>query len=408
MSRCRVALFLSACLLALAGLSARAEDDEPSFGGKKLSYWLGLLEQGKDQKDRRRGVIGLEQIGHTGSRKVTPALVKALREDRDAKVRAAAARAAGRVMARAIEKAREDRKDELPRADDVRDALATALRTEREDAVREAAALALGDLGPEARGAVGSLAQGLKDKHPGTVKASAQSLRRLGKDARDAQLELQALLADKKADPESRVDAAHCLGQVRPDLTQALPVLREALADDKGDDRVRKAVAEALAKLGKEGADATSTLAAVLVAKGTSADLRLAAAAALDQFGPDGKAAIPALIKAVGDPALVKAMGDNGRFIRCLAMHALGRMGKELDKDRKDAVAAMLKAAEDTNLDVTVSALETLGSLGPEGLGDEAAGVVKKLDALLQRDGRKSVREAAQSAREKLTAPRKE
>jgi HEAT repeat protein len=407
MPRCRVALLLTAGLLLAAWSPGRAEEDEPSFNGKKLSYWLDLLEKGKDQKDRRRGIIGLEQIGHQGSRKVTPALVKALREDKDAKVRATAARAVGRVTARAVERARDTKQDDSLRTDPVRDALATALRTEKEDAVREAAALALGDLGPDARGAVGALGQALKDKNAATARAAVQSLRRLGKEARDAQADLQALLADKKADVEARVDAAHCLGQIRPDAAQALPVLREALADEKAEVRLRRAVAEALGKLGKEGADAATTLAAVLAGKDTSSELRLAAAVALDQFGPEGKAAIPALIKATGDPELVRSMGDNARFIRCLAMHALARMGKDLDKDRKAAVAALVKATEDPNVEVCVSALETLGALGADGLAAEAEAVTKKLDAILQREGRKSVREAAQSAREKILSPPK-
>lgn len=407
MPRCRVALLLTAGLLLVAWSPGRAAEDEPSIGGKKLSHWLNLAENGKDPDSRWRGVLGLSLIGHQASRKVTPVLVKALREDKDAKVRASAAKAVGQVVAKAVERARDNKTDDAPRIDPIRDALATALRTEKDEAVRQAAALALGNLGPDARGAVGALGQALKANSPATVQAAVQTLRRLGKDARDAQSDLQALLAEKKADVEARIDAAHCLGQIRPDVAQALPVLREALSDEKADVRLRRAVAEALGKLGKEGADAAPTLGSVLAGKGTPSDLRLTAAVALDQFGPEGKAAIPALIKAIGDPELVRSMGDNARFIRCLAMNALGRMGKELDKDRKAAVAALIKATEDPNVEVCVSALETLGALGAEGLAGEAGAVTKKLDAILLREGRKSVREAAQSAREKILAPPK-
>src|SRR4029078_10933922 len=62
---------LAACVCLAA---ARADDeDEPSFAGKKLSYWLSQLTEGKDAKDRQRGVIGVEQIGQHGRRKGGPA-----------------------------------------------------------------------------------------------------------------------------------------------------------------------------------------------------------------------------------------------------------------------------------------------------------------------------------------------
>ena len=156
---------------------------------------------------------------------------------------------------------------------------------------------------------------------------------------------------------------------------------------------LRKAVAEALGKMGKEAADAAPALAAVLTAKDSSTELRLAAVTSLEQFGADGKAAIPALIKAVS---------DSDKFVRCLAMQALGRMGKELDANRKEAVKALLKSAEDSNVEVAVAAIESLGALSGDGLAGEADDVVKKLDAVLLREGRKSIREAAQAARDKI------
>ncbi|MFO0879564.1 MAG: HEAT repeat domain-containing protein [Gemmataceae bacterium] len=389
-------------LVLVVGGSIQAREDEPTFLDKKLSYWVDQLETGKETKARRRSILALEQIGFAGSRQVVTALAKSVREDRDPVVRAAAARALGRTVARAMEQARAEKKDELPRLDFARDALGSALRTEKTDTVREAAALALGDLGPDARGAVGTLSQALKDKHLGTVRAAAQTLRRMGRDAREAQLELQGLLADRKGDTEARVDAALCLGQIRPDLTQALPVLREAIADEKNDPQVRRAVVESLGKLGKEAADATPSLAALLAGKDTSPELRLAAVTAIDQFGPDGKQAIPALIRATADPELIKSMGEQARFIRCLAMQSLGRMGKDLDRERKEAVTALLRAMEDPSVEVSVSAIESVGSLASEGLAGEADEVVKKLDTLLLREGRKSLREAAQAARDRI------
>jgi hypothetical protein len=225
------------------------------------------------------------------------------------------------------------------------------------------------------------------------VKAAVSALRRMGKDARDAQAELQTVLADKKADTDVRTEAAVALGQIKSDVSQALPVLKEVLADTKAPAATRKAVAEALGKMGKEAADATLPLAVVLISRDTPTEVRLAVVTAIDQFGADGRAAIPALVKAVE---------DSDRFVRCLAMQALGRLGKELDTHRKAAVKALLKSAEDTNVEVSVAAIESLGALSADGLAGEADEVVKKLDGILLREGRKSIREAAQSARDKI------
>jgi HEAT repeat protein len=396
----RRAIVLTVLTVLGIGLTCRGRaDDEPTFLDRKLSYWMALLSEGKDAKARRRGVVAVEQIGHSGSRKVVPALIKALQEDSDASVRAAAARAVGRAVAKALEQAREDKKDDLPRFDNAREALTKMLRTDKVDGVREASASALGDIGADARGAAGSLATALKDKHAPTVLAAATALRRMGRDARDAQDDLQVLLADRKAEPAARTEAAIALGQIKPDAAGVLPVLKEVLADEKADARTRKAVAEALGKLGKEAGEASATLGTVLSAKGSSTDLRLAAVTALDQMGPEAKAAIP---------GLVKAASDSDRFVRCLAMQVLGRMGKDLEGNRKEAVKALLRSAEESNVEVCVAAIESLGALSAEGLGGEADDAVKKLEAILRREGRKSIREAAQAAIDRIRPKKKE
>jgi HEAT repeat protein len=394
---------LTLVLIALAPASGRADEDEPTFLDKKLSWWLAQLQEGKDAKTRRRGMLGVEQIGATRSRKVVPALVKALQEDKDPAIRAAAARAVGRAVAKAMDQARADKKDELPRFDSAREALTKALRTEKADAVREASATALGDIGSDARGAVGALALALKDKHTPTVRAAATALRRMGRDSRDAEAELLALLGDKKADTEARTEAAIALGQIKPDASGVLGVFKEVLGDEKADLRIRKAVAEAIGKIGKDASDATATLAIILVArdptkatedeKAARAALRLAAVTALDHFGTEARVAIPALIKAAT---------DGEKVVRCLSMQILGRMGKELDSNRKEAVKALLKSTEDLNVEVCVAAIESLGALSADGLASEADGVVKKLDRILTRESRKAVLDAAQAARDKI------
>lgn len=391
MYRTRAALALLFALLAFAA-AGRAEEDEPAFRGKKLTDWLTMLRQDKEVKRRRAALFAVEQIGPAKSRQVLPAVVTALREDPAEQVREAAARALGRIILKAIAR-RDDKSGEPPRLDQVRDALAAALRTDKSGGVREAAATALGHLGEEARAVVGVLALALQDKHPGARAAAAQSLRKLGKEAREAVPELQQVVKDKKAEAMTRAQAALALGRVgAPDALAAVPALKDVLGDAKAPADVRKAAAEALGELGKDAADAAPALGAALTAKGSDLPLRRAAAAALDGLGADAKPALP---------ALTLALKDEDRFVRCQAMHAIGRIGKELAPGNKEVVIGLLRCLDDSVIEVRVAAVETFGALGAEGLGPDTKAVLDRL-ADAARDSNKAVREAAAEALKKI------
>ncbi|MGL4550467.1 MAG: HEAT repeat domain-containing protein, partial [Gemmataceae bacterium] len=92
----RTVLFLLAVGLGAAGV-VRADEDEPTLLDVKLSAWIKMLDAGKTPKERRKAALAVEQIGHAKSRLVVPALVKALRDDKEELVRVAAARAIGRA-----------------------------------------------------------------------------------------------------------------------------------------------------------------------------------------------------------------------------------------------------------------------------------------------------------------------
>jgi hypothetical protein len=115
-------------------------------------------------------------------------------------------------------------------------------------------------------------------------------------------------------------------------------------------------------------------------------------------FGKEAKPAIPDLIKAVN---------DRERLTRCLAMQALGKMGKDLDSSRDVAVKALVKATDDFNVVVRVSALEALGAMAEEGYGGEAENVIKALDKIIKGGSRPEVIAAAKAAREKARPPKK-
>jgi HEAT repeat protein len=402
----------------LSAVTAQEKAKEPELVGIKLSAWIGMLEKDKDVKQRRRAVRAVGLIGELKSKKVVPALVKAL-GDADDEVREAAARALGRNVSAAFAQAREDKEEELPDYDVARKALTGRLESDEADRVREACADALGQIGTDAAGSVRSLAKSLRnDKHAGTRTAAAGALRRMGREAMPAMNALEQAVADKKGDTLLRIHAAHALTQLGSDAKPSLPALKDVLADTKASRLLRRAVAEGLVRLGKDGASAAATLGAILEEKGPSEKkkvkgkkarealrkaleehqaLRRAAVTTLDAQGSEAKGAVP---------ALVKALDDNDRFVRCMAMHAIGQLGKDLEANREAAFKALMRGLKDPNVEVLIGAIEAFGLLGLEGLGSEAPTIVKELRAVAERDGRRSVHDAIKNAIDKIQ-PRK-
>jgi HEAT repeat protein len=372
-------------LLALTPL-VRGEDEDPSIRGKKLTEWVELLQNGKNYDQRRAGLLALRLIGPRKSRKVTPALIAALRENTEEKIRAAAASILGDIAA----KARDD--DDIP-VEKIRDALAAALRTDKANAVREASARALGEMKGRAYAVVSVLAGALKDSHAGTRTAAADALRKLGKAADEVVEDLQTALKDVKLERLTRIHCAYALGRIgAPEAVPAVPILKDVLSNPKNDPELRKACALALGEIGKQAADAVPTLASALTAKDSEVQLRRAAAEALDQIGAEAQPALP---------ALRQALKDDDQFVRSLSLHAISRMGSELGEDRKPAIVGILSCMDDNVLEVRVAAIEALGNLGSEGLGDQLRAVVNRLTEA-RRDPRKAVSDAAEVALKKL------
>jgi HEAT repeat protein len=100
-------------------------------------------------------------------------------------------------------------------------------------------------------------------------------------------------------------------------------------------------------------------------------------------------------------PALKKAAGDNDKFICVIAMHALGRLGPDLGDEGKDVVAVLLPHLNDQILEVRVAAIQALGAMGREALGEDLKKVVARLSAQAD-DSRAAVRDAANAALARL------
>jgi HEAT repeat protein len=374
-------LVLISTLFLLAPL--RAEDEDPNFRDKKLSEWIEQLQNGKTFRDRQAGLLAVQIIGPRKSRKVTQSLIAAVRENTDENIRAGAARALGSIAA----KAREE--DDIS-TDKIRDALAASLRADKQPAVRRAAAKALGEMKGRAIGAVDVLALALKDADAGTRTEAARSLRSLGRNADEAASDLQTALQNAKLERLTRVHSAHALGKIG--ASESVPVLKEILAEAKNHVELRRACAEALGEMESKAAEAVPALATPLNAKESEVELRRACAEALDRMGPEARPALP---------ALRTALKDEDQFVRSLSLHSISQMGQALGDERKPTIEAILTAMDDNVLEVRIRAIEALGNLGAEGLGDEIKAVVTRLTAAT-RDPQKAVSEAAKVALKKL------
>ena len=232
-----------------------------------------------------------------------------------------------------------------------RDTLIAALRGDRAGRVREAAALALGRLDADAVPAVAALAATLNDDYR-PARRSGGRLTALGEGGPRRPARAASPPARRDAEPAARIQAALALGRIGD--AEGVPALTDALAETTAPAEVRCAVAEALGMLGKEAAPAASALAAALSEPSAGTELRRAVAGALDQLGAE---AGPAL------PALAKALRDEDKFVRCLAMHAIGQMS-DLKGEGRAIITALLQGLNDGVAEVRVAAIETLGRSG--------------------------------------------
>jgi HEAT repeat protein len=199
--------------------------------------------------------------------------------------------------------------------------LAKALTDENAN-VRAGAALALGYMGfdvPDARpgvqAAVPAVVGLLKDKESLVRKSAASSLRLIGN---KEEATVKALI-DALADPDRdvRYCSADAIPSIGPAATPAVPSLIKLLKD-QGDEGIRKSAARAL---GAIGPGAKSSVPALIEAlEDNDLYVRVAAALALGKIGPEAKAAVP---------ALKKALESDSKELQRLAAFALEKINKD-------------------------------------------------------------------------------
>lgn len=297
-------------------------------------------------------------MARLGEMRAMPHLTSAL-EDKDPRVRAAAARALAQFP---------------PDAATIKSLIKALEDPEAE--VRLSAALALGGLGD--RAAILPLAARLSDRDQRVSQAAAESLARLG-DQRATKL-----LTDSLKDPDWRVRAraaAALAGAPAADSAEIMAALAQALNDKDpvvrfyakealvargaasvpyliqvlraGRESAREGAARALARIGPPS---VPELIAILKDKASAPELKVACAWALGQIR-DARAIEP----------LVALLKEERYFIRREAGRALSRIGEP-------ALTELLELAQSASAPVREAAVEALGS----------ANSPRAVDALIQ------------------------
>src|SRR5262249_34652027 len=158
-------LLIAGLTLATALAVAGPGRTEPASPAKPIDRWVEGL-RAPDVAPRREAATALFRLG-PAAREAIPALIEALRHDKDPVGRRRAAEALGRIG---------------PAAKEAVGALVEVLQKDPDDTLRYHVATALGDIGPEARAAIPALLAFLTDPDRGDAEAAAVALGHIGRD----------------------------------------------------------------------------------------------------------------------------------------------------------------------------------------------------------------------------------
>jgi HEAT repeat protein len=283
------------------------------------------------------------------------------------------------------------------------------------------AALALGELGPDAKGAVEPLTAALDEKRPSVLREVLIALGHVGPDAATSIPRVTPLLTHD--DPSVRNAAAYTLGQMGPAAAASAAALREATKSK--DELLPTVSAWALARVEPDNKPARDEAVKLLTAALEHENPRVLSAAirgllslnvppaeiapqltkvvcdcdpavveeVMDVLSAAGDAALPALIEAVGRPescgraaVLLERMGPKAAeavpallaaaktttdpVVRREILYALG----SIVAGRGPADPALVAALDDPDEHVRATAAYALGRIGPS-----ASSVVPKL-----------------------------
>jgi HEAT repeat protein len=260
--------------------------------------------------------------------------------------------------------------------------------------VRRKSAEALGEIGGDAKAAVGSLIQTLHDREANVAIVSALALRKIEKHDHGEVLVLDSLL--KGADDEVRGGATWALGEFGEDAAKAVPALTVIL-DEKGE--VVGLAARTLGLIGKPARGAIPKLIGLL--DSANQQTVMFVAEALGHFGEDAKAAIPKLVtlaenrehtataftalSSIGEPAVPSLIGlyRNAKGSKFFVAKALMNQGPKAAA----AVPILRKDLQSGKNGLVVVAAMTLGSIG-----EPARSALEDLLAILRNNEDRGVR----------------
>jgi HEAT repeat protein len=229
--------------------------------------------------------------------------------------------------------------------------VADALKSDKSASVRVAAAVVLGRTEEHAKTVLATMVDALKDADP-TVRANvAESLGRIGDEAKVAIPGLKTLLKDM--DASVRLSAVFALGRVGPEAATAAPELIAVLGSDM-DMAVRKEAARAFSLLGLDAKAGVAALAKAL-REDKSEEVRQQAAIALGKMRGETRDAVAAMLEAMKT--------DKDKTVRVFVIHAMGdSLGDGLRANVKDLADQLIKEPE---ADVRLALVQELGLLGP-------------------------------------------
>ncbi len=380
---------LIAFALLMCVAPARAADEQPAVGGKKLSEWQTMLRESENARLRKAAVAALGEIAgaNTQDGKLVKDLVtavgKAMRNDSAPGVRAEAARALSRLASDLL-------KDTKADVGSVVVDLAEGIRSEKDADVRLAQAEALSRFGEKAKAAVESLSVALTDADPKVKAAAATALGRIGKDAKRSADDLLPLVKSEDADVRKAVVFA--LGRVEPDDVGKVSEAIAKFTTDK-DEQTRKEAIASLCLLKDKSPDTVKAVAAGLTDE--SVEVRRVAAAGLSKFERATKEAAAELL------AAFKKAGED-KLVKAYALHSLCLGVKDDPSKILPELTARLDPTVERDADVRVAICDEIGDFGPD-----AQSAVPQL-RVAQKDPVGQVRDAATFAIKKVIAKKED
>ncbi|MCS7020660.1 MAG: HEAT repeat domain-containing protein [Gemmataceae bacterium] len=329
----------AALLLAVAvGMSNKTVgQQEPEYQGKKASAWLEILAN--DSSARKRALAVEAAVRLWVEHQHTEALagvVRAVRLDNSAAVRATAARALAGLPERDIRACARE--------------LAEALSGEKDSRVRRELAGVMARHEEVARGAVTALIGLLQDKESATRAAAAEALAVAGNAAQAAAPELVALLRD--ADPLVRRAAIRALGRIQPAGAAAVADTLASMLNQEKDQELRIEIITSLGLLSEKTPAVVHTLAQLL--QQNDGELRLRSLRVLTSFGPAARAALPEVLRVAQKDPLPR--------VRQEAVHAYAAI---LSTDLPTQLSTLLDLLQDADFGVRLAVLEEIAALGP-------------------------------------------